>query len=326
MIHGNGSDHDSGNSGSRHTRRLERTRASASPPRRRTPRLPLSHRLPSTVWPCAQGEQREDTGLLADWLLTAVVRIVTTYTEPGHRVLLLAPPSGSRRTASGSSAVGGGRGHGPYAGLHEAAWTVVRLGRGIQTYTAGPTDSPTDAGIAERSEPPVRASDSDRHLGDTSPDPGDTGRSDSRTPVEPTGRRAANPPDRFDLIITTVNPQAPRWVRTRDWDRLLTVHGTLAVITHSDRHAGRLTDPTGMLVRIVRAAGLTFRDHAALLWVPVRRGALDTGADSATDHHLVPASVVGAPQAPAQVHSDLLIFTRLPSPATATGDRETSDV
>ncbi|HVV12136.1 hypothetical protein [Amycolatopsis sp.] len=330
MIRGNGTGHDGATSGSPHTRRPERTRGSVSPlgraRRPRTPRLTLRHRPLSTVWPCGQGEHRDGTGLLADWLLTAVVKIVTTYTEPGQRVLLLASPGGSLRTASAPAEVGSGRGHGPYAGLQEAAWTVVRLGRGIQTYTAGPIESPTADGIAERSMPPVHAPESDGDLGRTDQDPVRGGRSGPRAAIASASGPAADPSERFDLIITAVDPHAPGWVHAWDWDRLLAFHGTLAVVTHGDHRAGRLTDPTGALVRLIQQTGLTYRDHAALLWVPVRQDALDIGAGSATGCLAAPGRAAGAPSTPARVHSDLLVFTRFPAAPTTSADTETSDV
>jgi hypothetical protein len=103
---------------------------------------------PSTVWPCAQDDLHEGTGVLANWLLTAVSKIVTTYTQPGQRVLLIAPSPFIAPPASWpSTAIRTRPRRGPYDGLLEAGWTVVRLGRGIQTQTAGarpdPLDSPT---------------------------------------------------------------------------------------------------------------------------------------------------------------------------------------
>lgn len=79
----------------------------------------------ASVWPCAQETSGMGTGVLAGWLHNAVIKIVTTYSMPGHRVLLLAPNPSSRRA-------------GPYAGLFEAAWPVARLGRGIHTGLAAP--------------------------------------------------------------------------------------------------------------------------------------------------------------------------------------------
>ncbi|GHH62387.1 hypothetical protein [Lentzea cavernae] len=98
-------------------------------------RFPLrrrgSSRL-STVWLCAQDDLCGGTGLLANWLSVAIVKIVTTYTRPGNRVLLVEPTPSGTCTAS---ALHNESCSSPYAGLHEAAWTVVRLGRGVQTQT-----------------------------------------------------------------------------------------------------------------------------------------------------------------------------------------------
>jgi hypothetical protein len=80
-------------------------------------------RFPS-VWLCGQGKNHADAGLISGWLLTAVIKVVTTYSTPGDRILLLAPPRTVRRPGS-------------YSALPEAAWPVVRLGRGVQTALAG---------------------------------------------------------------------------------------------------------------------------------------------------------------------------------------------
>jgi hypothetical protein len=55
-----------------------------------------------------------------------VIKTVTTYSTPGGRILLLAPPRTARRDS--------------YSDLLEAAWPVVRLGRAIQTELSGWTD------------------------------------------------------------------------------------------------------------------------------------------------------------------------------------------
>jgi len=76
----------------------------------------------NSVWACADDEPAAGTGSLAGWLLNAVVKVVTNYSTPGDRVLLLSP----------SPLVTGRRG-GQYCGLSEAVWPVVRLGRGVRT-------------------------------------------------------------------------------------------------------------------------------------------------------------------------------------------------
>jgi hypothetical protein len=87
---------------------------------------------PTTLWPFADAEALPGTELLAGWLGRTILTLVTTYTRPGDRVLLLTPPP--LRTPSRAP----GRTHGrdPYAGLAEAVWTVARLGRGVDSATA----------------------------------------------------------------------------------------------------------------------------------------------------------------------------------------------
>ncbi|MBV9141437.1 MAG: hypothetical protein JO115_11055 [Pseudonocardiales bacterium] len=96
-------------------------------------RRPRSPR-PASVWPCATGSHREGTGLIADWLPTALSRIVTTYTQPREYVLLLVPPGHLDAVAERSAPGGSGwRDSGAFAGLAEAAWAVARLGRVLHT-------------------------------------------------------------------------------------------------------------------------------------------------------------------------------------------------
>jgi hypothetical protein len=64
-------------------------------------------------------------------LLHVVVKVVTAYSMPGNRVLLLAPSPAVVRSP---------RRRGAYGGLFEAAWSVVRLGRGVRTGLAAPVE------------------------------------------------------------------------------------------------------------------------------------------------------------------------------------------
>jgi hypothetical protein len=216
--------------------------------------------------------------------LTAIVKIVTTYTRPGQRVLLvdpapyLAPPvswpaSGHARSRPG-----------PYAGLQEAGWTVVRLGRGVRTQTAVADPEPP-GGLG--SSPVVASADANR----------------------------------YDLVITAVEPRALDWFRPAGWADLLTSTGTLAVITRSHRERDRLTDPAGRLVRAAHQAGLRYLDRIALLRVAVRNSALAVEA---------PAAQLGSQASAASVrhlaaHDDLLVFTHRPAPMPAIEREETSD-
>ncbi|MFC3897990.1 hypothetical protein ACFOWZ_41540 [Lentzea rhizosphaerae] len=166
--------------------------------------------------------------MLANWLLTAVAKTVTTYTQPGQRVLLLHP---APYLALSVTSVRSQPQLGPYAGLHEAGWTVVRLGRGVQTHT------------------PVAPSAEQRDVGLVESEPG---------------------PDRYDLVLAAADPIALGWFRPSGWADMLTPAGTLAVITRGARSGGRFIDPAERLVRAAHDAGLRYRDRIALLRVPLR--------------------------------------------------------
>ncbi len=274
---------------------------------------------PASVWPCATASHREGTGLIADWLPTAVTQIVTTYTQPRDHVLLYVPPGHLNAVTERPTAGGDGwRGTGAFAGLSEAAWAVARLGRVIHPETDAWTDTaaprplgePPDAvagsepgaGHAESDRPEARTARPSRQAG------ADTG----------TGREH---PDRYHLIITAVDPRVVRPAPALGWADLLYPHGVLAVITHSDSSAGRLIDPTGAVVRAARHAGLTYVDHLALLHVPLRHGVLNTPG-------CVPAGAPCRSRRPVRavrVHSDLLIFSPVPGAGVRADRKETSD-
>lgn len=89
-----------------------------------------------TVWACAEEEVPAGTGRLASWLLNAVIKVVTTYTAPGDRVLLVEPAPGMRRSRV-------------YGGLLEAVWPVVRLGRGVRAQQIGEIGKPGSSTAGE---------------------------------------------------------------------------------------------------------------------------------------------------------------------------------
>lgn len=98
--------------------------------RRAASRTTTARRLratrPTTLWPFADAEALPGTALLAGWLGRTILTLVTTYTCPGDRVLLLTPPAPSETPPRTSGRTHDGD---PYAGLAEAVWTVARLGR-----------------------------------------------------------------------------------------------------------------------------------------------------------------------------------------------------
>jgi hypothetical protein len=294
-------------------------------PRLRTLRLALRHprpARPSTVWPCAQDDLREGTGLLANWLLTAVVKIVTGHTQPGQRVLLLDPAPYLAPPASWSSTLVRNRPQrGPYAGLLEAGWTVVRLGRGVQTQTAVAHSEP----VGEHAIDMPAESESGPGLPADGPSTdGPVGPSTDRLP-EPDSATTGHGPDHYDLIITAADPRTLDWFRPAEWAGLLTSNGTLAVVTHGVRSGGRLADPAGALVRAAHHAGLRYLDRIALLRVPVRDGTLAATAPASGDRSQAPSGRAATSVRHTQVHEDLLVFTNQPAPSRAADGEETSD-
>lgn len=109
--------------------------------RRRWRRSPCLTR-PATVWPCNADDPREGTTPLAGWLPHAIATIVTGYTRPGDRVLLLAPPVITHHPPTGMASTTHRSPTDPVSGLHDAAPTVARLGRITHTRTANPPTKP----------------------------------------------------------------------------------------------------------------------------------------------------------------------------------------
>jgi hypothetical protein len=236
--------------------------------------------------------------VIEPWLLHAIVTAVATYTRPGHRVLLLAPP---RSTGTGTRPAHPHTDYDadPLTGLIEAAGTASRLGRSIEARTAG-----ADHHAPGPDEPPLVRPESVQQLVPRSARPGRS----AHRPGPPHGGPAAVGPDSFDLVIATVDAHHSDWATGTDWGRLLAPCGVLAFITQSDRRWGRLVDSTGRLIRTAGCCGLDLFDRVVLLRVPIRNGALDAGP---VLPGLLPTDVTGgrAPR-PARVHADLLLFTR----------------
>jgi hypothetical protein len=319
-----------GRRGAQARRHLDSTASPGGRDRRRSPLRSLATAIPpiglgrpATVWPCAQDDHREGTALLAAWLLTAVVKIVTTYSDPGHRVLLVGSADDLTPASAGhlSGVFRTPRRPGPYAGLTEAAWTVVRLGRGIATRTAGPVDD----GLADTLPLPIR-SESGPEPDPIRPDSEATPGPDSDTGTGSDRVADAPGPDRFDVIITAAGPDMLDGLRPTRWAPALAQHGILAVITHSENREGRLHDRTTDLVRAARHAGLRYLDHVILLQVPVRNGVITPRPAAADDHSQPRSPRCAAAVAHTRTHADLLVFTTATAvPASAAGTGSSDD-
>jgi hypothetical protein len=240
--------------------------ASSRTMRRRIVRAPRTHRAVApqltALWPFADAEQLPGTTQLAGWLGRVILTVVTRYSGPGDRVLLLAPPTPTepalstavrRQTAD------------PYAGLTEAVWTVTRLGRSTDATTAA---AAPDAQF-EHSAAPV-------------PDAGKSASGPRLDPLPPRLRRDRDPPDpgsriadprpvagSFDLVVTAVHPRSTDWLRHISWDSILTPTGVLAAVTHSDQLHGRLRDPLPTIVDTFRSCWRGWLDHIGVLHRPL---------------------------------------------------------
>lgn len=263
--------------------------ASATLPRRRSGRRPARHmRRPTSVWICTPDPTQAGRAA-GGWLPTAVSTAVATYTQPGHRVLLLTPPNTAtdpgRADARPPAATGPLAKTGPDRDLdrlRRTADAVTSAGRLVTVRTA--------------QRPPSRDPAPKPSVG-PSPDP-DPNRVDTAvaadTRTEPRQSDQRDRPDQPDLVITCVRPYATEWFAGMPWTHLIASRGLLAVITHSDIRGGRLVDPIRATSRAAARAGLTLLDHVILA-------------------HLVPSAPalsaeVGVASAPVWAHADLLVF------------------
>jgi hypothetical protein len=280
-------------------------------PHRRHPSAISRHPAPTTVWTC--GPAPIDPGLL--WPTPIVSKIVTSFTDPGARVVLLAgPPSPARvapspdtpdqsaptPTDSGSPTTPPGP---PFDGDRSdgsdtARAVIAELRRNPRVVPLHPDTPPGPAAAGPSWTGPLGAARSN----DTEP---------TRTPQgDHTG------PTRADLVIASVRPEhtgptADHLARVAA--RLLRTGGILAVLTHSDRVGSELVDPTGVLVTAAQNNDLLYLQHIVALHTPLRDGHLDT-TDLITHHHPArpddPASAPARPSAHHRVHRDLVIFAQ----------------
>ncbi|MFF4349973.1 hypothetical protein [Streptomyces sp. NPDC001530] len=91
-----------------------------------------------SVWAVAQ-QIHPETQNIPGWLLTTIVRIVTTYTTPGHRVLLIGTRAQSGKPSSERDQLTYGwpaPASNQLPGLIEAAAVAARFGRSIEVRAA----------------------------------------------------------------------------------------------------------------------------------------------------------------------------------------------
>lgn len=249
---------------------------------------------PATVW-AADKDGRIDSG--AAWPTPLVTNVVTSFTEPGERVLFVSSP---RHEAAGD------------AGLTGVVHATELIGRHAQAEQLSVHAATTEPG----SRP---------FWADLLP-----GAESAPTDISPlAGDRAPNAEAQVsgdtDLIITSVRP-ADAGNRLADLlalfaARRLRTGGILAVLTHCDWTSGELIDPTGPIVAAGQNADLLYLQHIVAVHHPVRDGAFDvptvraddpSGADDSVENVRARhrAQVRGLPVPHQRIHSDVLVFAQ----------------
>ncbi|WP_156755856.1 hypothetical protein [Actinokineospora pegani] len=267
----------------------------ARPGAKTRPRPAASTPTPATVWTV-----NEPVDLDASWPGAFVERIVTSFSEPDARVVLLPWPSPPTHAPIGAHGViEHAPGAEPGPELDDAVHTVERLGRtarvehlAVDPDTTAPTTRPFWADLVDnpRSIPAAvieraPAADTDDIAGDA------------------------------DLVITSLRPLVSG-DRAADQvalfaARLLRVGGILVVFTHCDWSGGELVDPTGAVVAAGQNADLLYLQHVVAVHTPVKDGRfpLDDGSqDEARTRHR--AVVRGLPAPHRRIHSDIQVFAQ----------------
>jgi hypothetical protein len=267
------------------------------------------------VWTC--GPAPIDPGAL--WPTPIVRAIITSFTEPGARVVLLTapPPAGSaapgpRTTPDDTPLVPTGP-HSPTAST--APPPDRHPADTIHTAHAAITHLRRDPYVRQLPPDTTRHDRADEDSSRTDPLVGAQRHDDPEAMLEPRDDQTGVP--RVDLVIASVRPEhtGPHTAEhlARGAAGLLRTGGILAVLTHSDDLGGRLRDPTGTLVTAAQNNDLLYLQHIVVLHTPIRDARLDTTALT-TDQN--PALTEHPPTAPKQTgvhhraHRDLLILTQ----------------
>ncbi len=285
---------------------------------------------PATVWTAGSAP----IDLAATWPAALVERIVTSFSKPAERVVLLDWPT-LDRTRPTLGVVGADRvidhapGTEPDPELADAIAVVERLHRAARVEHI-PVD-PTSTCPASR---PFWAD----LVGGAGPAPATLPTAPEVIVEVPFPDTVTEPVDSADLIVTRLPPH-----RSSDHDhgttadliadlvtlyaaRRLRAGGILVVLTHCDWTSGELTDPTGAVVTAGQNADLLYLQHIVALHTPVRDGRFHL-ADARSDAHSEGvhgerdtddgdararhrASVRGLPAPHRRIHSDVLVFVQ----------------
>ncbi|MGH8920673.1 MAG: hypothetical protein ACRD0H_20455, partial [Actinomycetes bacterium] len=233
-----------------------------------------------------------------------VNKIVTSFSKPGGRVVLLPWPTIPAVAHAVIDHTGVTE---PDTELATALTAIAELGRTVRVAHIEPT--PTTHGPASR---PFRA--------DLAHDPDHTGTPPPGAPhphlPNPAPHRLDPEARDTDVIITSLRPEhsgtrASDHLRdhiARLAARLLRLRGVLVVLTHSDWSQGELVDPTGPVVASAQHADLLYLQHIIALHTPIRDGHLlwhptnpAISDEARSQHHAQPHH---------RISSDILVFTQ----------------
>ena len=296
---------------------------------------------PATVW--TAGPTPID--LHATWPTALLERIVTSFSKPTERVVLLDWPTPTRsptdtRPRLGVVGADGVIDHAPGTEpdpeLADAVAAVERLDRAARVERV--PVNPTSSGPGSR---PFWAD----LIDGPSPAPAPIHTTPEATAEAPGVEAVSNSADRADLADLVVASLPPQLPDNHSADlvalyaaRRLRVGGILVVLTHCDWTSGELTDPTGTVVTAGQNADLLYLQHIVALHTPLREGRFGL-ADMPFDDHSGGdisgrrtgdgddgevrarhrAWVRGLPAPHRRIHSDVLVFAQphdhQPSPA-----------
>jgi hypothetical protein len=253
--------------------------------------------IPATVWACGPVPIDPD----ARWPTAILTKIVTSFSVPGDRVILLHGPARTGGLTDHSPAV-------EYdAELATALAAINDLHRAPRMIHLGLNAMASGSASQSLCADQLSTSDS-AHSPRIDPVPGST--PDAAAIRQDTATADA------DLIITSLHPQHSGSCiadyMTLLAARLLPVGGLLAVLTHSDWSSGELLDPTGPLVAGAQHADLLYLQHVVALHTRIRDGqppsaTTVTTTPSARGRGFVPPH--------RRVSSDVLVFAQPRSPA-----------
>lgn len=279
---------------------------------------------PATVWPCGPSPIDPD----APWPTPIMTKIVTSFSEPGDRVIVLPWPTVLPRLTHAPIGADELTDRAPETDPGDQLATALTAIEDLDR-TARVLRVQADSIARGPASPPFWADLLGGPNNPHAPEP------DSRPGDAPAATAA-----RFDLaagtaelIITSLRPEHNP-DRASDHvallaARLLRVGGILAVLTHSDWSRGELVDPTGPVVACAQNADLLYLQHIVALHTPIHRGQFRREPHGAQAPTRDPAPVRGLPAPHQRISSDVLVFAQPhdhePPPQATTAGFETSD-